>query len=111
MTEQRQDVLRLQPHMIPMVRAAFGTAIDQLDDAIGGLRRDGVLSEPWLGDETSRDAATHYTLVAMDGPDSSFNLLQQYRAELNRVHDTLARMEDEYRRREGDDAARWGRMA
>lgn len=111
MTEHRQDVLRLQPHMIPTVRAAFGAAIDQLDDALGGLRRGGVLSEPWLGDETSGDTAAHYTVTAMDGADSSFNYLQQYRAELNRVHDTLQQMEDEYRRREGDDAARWGRLA
>jgi hypothetical protein len=34
-----------------------------------------------------------------------------YRDELLRVHDTLQRMEDEYRRNEGEDATRWGLMA
>ena len=47
----------------------------------------------------------------MSGPDSSLQSLQQYRSELNRVHDTLQQMENDYRRREGDNAALWGRLA
>ena len=41
--------------------------------------------------------AAHYTRRAMEAPDSSYRSLQQYRAELSRVHDTLQRMEDQYR--------------
>jgi uncharacterized protein YukE len=47
----------------------------------------------------------------MDGPGSSYQSLEQYRAELARIHDTLQQMEDHYRRTEGDNAATWGRRA
>ena len=47
----------------------------------------------------------------MDAPDSSYQSLQQYRAELTHIHDTLQQMEDHYRRTEGDNAALWGRKA
>ena len=40
--------------------------------------------------------AAHYTRRAMEAPDSSYRSLQQYRAELSHVHDTLQRMEDQY---------------
>ena len=110
MSEQ-QDVLRLQPHMIPALRVAFSAALNQLDDALAELRRQGSLSAPWLGDEVSKETAAYYTGRAMNDPDSSFQALQQYRAELNRVHDTLQQMETNYRRTEGENAALWGRMA
>jgi hypothetical protein len=110
-SERQQDVLQLQPHMIPALRHAFGTALDQLDSAIGQLRRSGNLSEPWLGDEASSETAAHYARRAMGATDSSFASLQLYRSELNRVHDTLQQMEDHYRRTEGDNVERWGRGA
>jgi hypothetical protein len=110
-SDRQQDVLRLQPHMIPALRSAFGSALNQLDTALAELRRSGNLSTPWLGDETSRETANHYAQRAMDGPESSFASLQLYRFELTRIHDTLQQMEDDYRRTEGDNAARWGRKA
>ena len=97
MSERQHDVLRLQDHMIPSLRASFGAALDELDAALGQLRRNGFLAQPWLGDETSTEVAAHYTRRAMEAPDSSYRSLQQYRAELGRVHDTLQRMEDQYR--------------
>ena len=111
MDDRQQDVLRLQPHMIPALRASFRSAVDQLTDVTSALRWNGTLAEPWLGDETSADVAAHYTRRAMDDPDSSYRSLVAYRDELLRVHDTLQRMEDEYRRNEGEDATRWGLMA
>ena len=38
----------------------------------------------------------------MDEPESSYQALIAYRDELARIHDTLQRMEDEYRRRDHD---------
>jgi hypothetical protein len=111
MAERQQDVLRLQPHMIPAVRTTIRSAIDQLNDAILGLGRRGFLPQPWLGDETSDAVAAHYTSRAMNGPDSSFRAIMAYRAELTRIHDTLQQMEDDYRRTEGDNTAMWGRKA
>lgn len=111
MTHRQNDVLRLQPHMIPAVRASFASAIDQLDETLVHVRQMAHLPAPWLGDEVSGEVAAHYTARALDAPDSSYAALVAYRDELTRVHDTLARMEDDYRRREGDEAARWGLRA
>ena len=38
----------------------------------------------------------------MEEPDSSYQALIAYRDELARIHDTLQRMEDEYRRADHD---------
>ena len=108
---KRYDVLRLQPHMIPALRAAFASAVADLTSALLRLRQEGNLPQPWLGDEVSAEVAAHYTKRAMDDPDSSYQSLQLYRAELTRIHDTLQQMEDDYRRTEGDNAAVWGRKA
>ena len=104
-------MLRLQPHAIPAFRTALVEALDQLDTALGELRRSGALSQPWMGDEVSGETAAYYTHRAIDSTDSSFQALSQYRAELNRVHDTLGLIEDNYRRTEGDNAALWGLRA
>ena len=97
--------------MIPTMRTAFSNAVSQVEAALVKLNREGYLPNPWLGDESSTQVATHYTERAMQAPDSSYHLLQLYRAELTRAHDTLQQMEDDYRRREGDNAALWGRKA
>ena len=47
----------------------------------------------------------------MDGPASSYQALIAYRDELARIHDTLQRMEDEYRRRDHDASTDLGRRA
>ncbi len=111
MSERRQAVLRLEPHMIPALRGAFSTAVEQVEAALVQLGRAGYLPKPWLGDEVSTEVAAHYATRAMDGPGSSYQSLEQYRAELARIHDTLQQMEDHYRRTEGDNAATWGRRA
>jgi len=110
-TSEQHDVLRLQPHMIPAIRKAFASAVAELNSALLKLRQEGNLVQPWLGDEVSAEVAAHYSKRAMDDPDSSYQSLQQYRAELTHIHDTLQQMEDDYRRAEGDNAARWGRKA
>jgi hypothetical protein len=109
--ERQQDVLRLQPHMIPAFRASVASALDQLDAALVHLRQNAHLPAPWMGDEVSGEVAAHYTARAVDGPESSYGSLVAYRDELIRVHDTLRQMEDDYRRTEGDNAARWGQKA
>src|SRR3954452_7110843 len=96
--------------MIPTVRTAIGAALDEVNKAIVGLNRSGYLSEPWLGDEVSSEVATHYTRRAMDAPDSSYNALVAYHAELRRIHDTLQQMEADYRRDEAQKAADLRRM-
>lgn len=98
MAERQQDVLRLQPEVIPELREELQIAVEKLNAALAGLRRSGYLSSPWLGDEVSQQVAVHYTNRAMNEAGSSYHALAAYRDELRRVHDTLQRMEDEYRR-------------
>jgi hypothetical protein len=97
--------------MIPTVRAEFETAVTQVNAALVGLNQSGYLPMPWLGDEVSMEVAEHYTSRALDGPDSSYQLLVAYRDELTRIHDTLQQMEDHYVQTEGNNAALWGRKA
>ena len=88
--------------MIPALREAVAAAATQVSDALLGLNRQGYLIEPWLGDESSKEVADVYTRRAMSAPDSSYQSLVAYHAELRRVHHTLQRMEDEYRRADQD---------
>ncbi len=111
MAESSHSTLRLQPHMIPVLRAEFRSAVDQLTEALAAVNRQGYLPEPWLGDEVSGQTAAHYTSRALDGPESSYRSLVAYRDELSRVMQTLQEMEDHYRRTEGDNVERWGRGA
>ncbi len=107
MAEWSPDALQLQPQALPALRASFETALLQLNDALVVLGQSGYLPAPWLGDETSAEVAAHYTRRAMDDPDSSYHALISYRDELTRIHDTLLRMEDAYRRGEDAEAVRW----
>ncbi len=108
MDDRPRDATRREAQAIPALRDAFSSALDQIDAALGELRRSGSMSSPWLGDETSHVVAAHYNRRALTDPDSSYRSLEQYRNELLRIHDTLQQMEDAYRRGESDEAARWG---
>jgi hypothetical protein len=97
--------------MIPALRASFATALSQFDNALIRLRQESHLIGPWLGDETSGLVADHYARRAIDDSNSSTQSLLAYRAELGRICDALQKMEDHYRRTEGDNTALWGRKA
>ena len=100
MSTRQQDVLRLEPHMIPELRAAFDSALSELGRRSSTCAAGATSPAAWLGDETSAAVAAHYTRRAMEQPDSSYRALLGYEAELTRVRDTLQRMEDQYRRTE-----------
>jgi hypothetical protein len=102
--------LRLQPAAIPAIRAAFEEAIASLRCQLNRLRDEGYLREPWLGDEISAEVASFYNRRVMDSSDGPYAALVAYEAELLNVRDTLKRMEDEYRRTEGDNTQLWGRL-
>ena len=102
MAEHQQVVLQLEPHMVPDLRIEFRNAVDLVSTALTELKRNGYLATPWLGDEVSSAVANHYMRRALEEPDSSYQALLAYRDELTRIHDTLQRMEDEYRRADHD---------
>ncbi len=107
MRDRERDILRYEAGALAALRGEFRSAIDQVSKALADVYRRGYLPGPWLGDEISAEVAAHYTRRAMDGPDSSYHALLSYRDELTRIHDTLQRMEEAYRRGEDAEAVRW----
>ena len=104
MSDRQQAILRVEPHMIPALREPVASAAAQVSSALIGLKRQGYLIEPWLGDESSKEVADFYTSRAMNEPGSSYQSLVAYQAELRKVHDTLQRMEAEYLRTDHDES-------
>jgi hypothetical protein len=101
--------LRLEPQVIPAVRAAIDEAVSELSPQLLRLRRDGILREAWLGDAVSAEVFADYNARVMSAPDGPYAALKAYEAELIKVRDNLQVLEDHYRRTEGDNAALWGR--
>ncbi len=89
---------------------AFDEALISLRQQLVRLQNDGYLKVPWLGDEISAEVASFYNRHVMDSSTGPYAALVAYEAELLNVRDTLKRMEDEYRRTEGDNAQLWGRL-
>jgi hypothetical protein len=102
--------LTLQPQSIPDMQAAFDEALISIRAQLNRLRNEGYLREPWLGDEISFEVYDFYNRHVMNPTDGPYAALVAYEAELLNVRDTLQRMEDDYRRTEGDNTERWGRL-
>src|ERR1700754_3951685 len=102
--------LRLEPHAIPAVRAAFEEVLAELGYQLVRLRRAGFIPEPWLGDPVSAKVVDYYHQRVMEAADGPFAALRAYEVELLKVRDNLQILEDHYRRTEGENAALWGRL-
>jgi hypothetical protein len=101
--------LRLEPHAIPAVRAAFDEAIEELTSQLARMQRTAYIREPWLGDRVSAQVAEHYNRTVMDSRDGPYAALRAFETELRKVRNNLKLLEGHYRRTEGDEVARWGR--
>lgn len=102
--------LRIEPSAIPAVRAAFDDSLAELRPNLVRLRQEAYISEPWLGDPVSAEAASAYNVSVMDAADGPYSAMVALEAELLRIRDSLQLMEDHYRRTEGENAALWGRV-
>lgn len=103
------STLRIAPHMLPALRAAFHEAAGRLQQHIDAMNDGARLHGPWLGDDDSQDLFLHYRDWVMGGRGGPFSAIQAYAQRLHEVHDQLKAAEDAYRRAEGDNAALWGR--
>ena len=95
MGERQQDVLRLQPHMIPATSWRLLGGAEPGRGRLVQLSRGGYLPKPWMGDEVSIEVAAHYTNGRCQLLTPPTSRCKQYRAELARIHDTLQQMEDD----------------
>jgi alkylhydroperoxidase family enzyme len=102
--------LRIEPHAIPAVRAAFDDALGELRQHLVRLGQEAYIREPWLGDPVSADVASSYNTRVMDAADGPYGAMVALEAELIKIRDSLQLMEDHYRRTEGENAALWGRV-
>lgn len=110
MTDYPPTTLRLEPHAIPAIRAAFDAALDELGPELRDLANVGYISGPWLGDPASIETVEFYNRRVMDAPDGPYHALVTYQAELTRVRDQLVELEAAYQRTEGENAELWGRL-
>lgn len=104
-------VLRVEPEMIPQLRALFGDCIALLSDKLGDLNSGGRMIDSWMHDPVSVRMRDVYNASVMESPDGGYAALRAYEAELRRVYDELGRMEAEYRRTEDENAALFGKRA
>jgi hypothetical protein len=111
MPDQPTAVLRVEPHAIPALRAAYARALDDLRPLIRQIESQAYISEPWMGDPISIAVMQLYNGRFATGDNSPRAQLLRYEAELRNVVDSLTHMEAEYRRTEGDNAELWGRRA
>lgn len=101
--------LRIEPHVIPVLRKAFEESANEVGRHVTRLRREGYIQEPWLGDDISRDTQTYYNQQVMDSSEGPLAALAAYHAELRGAAEQLKQVEEHYRRTEGENAALWGR--
>lgn len=96
--------LRLEPHMLPDLAAAYDRALAKLTPMLDNLSFHGRLARAWTDNPAAQEATERFNLHAVDGDRSAYAMLRLYEQELTRVRDTLRFMEAEYRR---TDAESW----
>ena len=111
MPDRPLAVLRLEPHMIPGLRALFEECIELLADRLNRLGSSGRMLEAWMHDPVSERMREVYNSSVMEAEDSGYASLRLYEAELRRVHEELGRMQERYRRTEAGNAALFGERA
>lgn len=109
MPDRPTVTLRLEPHMIPGLAAAYGRAADEMQLLLADVQNRGRIERPWTEDPVSVAMTAHFNDVIMDSDYSTYAALGQYLRELINVRDTLKAMEADYRRTEGENAELWGR--
>lgn len=105
MPDRSRAVLRLEPEMIPQLRALFLDCVTLVGEKVMDLERGGRMIDPWMNDPVSIRMRDVYNANVMDAPDGGYAALRAYQAELQRTYEELGRMEQEYRRTEEENAA------
>jgi hypothetical protein len=103
--DRRTALLRLEPHMLPELATAYGTALNELRPLINRLFRSGRLERAWTEDPVTRQIAARFNEYAMDGTQSAYGAIRRYEHELVSILDTLRRMESDYGSTEGTAAS------
>lgn len=101
--------LRVEPHALPTLRAAFDEALNMLGPHLKSMVIGARIERDWIKDEHSIGLREFYNERVMRADDGPFSALQKYMQLLHDVRSQLAVAEAEYRRVEGENSDLWGR--
>jgi hypothetical protein len=105
-----QGNLKLEPHMIPKLREAFQSALEQLQPLTRGGQDGLSISKPAMADQSSVEFQTAFNKVAGDGPESAAQALTEYGQRLESVLKQLGAIQHAYDSNEHQTAAELSRQ-
>jgi len=103
-------VLRVEPHMLPGLIAAYRRAAEEMGTLLEDVSRRGRIEVPWTQDPVSVAMTEHYNHVVMDGEYSTYAALRQYEQELLHIVEALTQMDTDYRRTEDATASQFQQL-
>jgi len=109
-TGSGQSDLKLEPHMIPKLREAFQSALEQLRPLSQGGQGGFRMTSPAMADAASKDFQVAFNTATSDGPESAAAALTDYRQRLEGVLKQLGEIERAYANNEHQTAAELSRQ-
>lgn len=102
--------LELEPSMIPKLRQAFQSALDQLEPLTRGGADQFRMTRPAMADGASTEFQAAFNKIAADGPDSAAQSLKEYQQRLTGVLKQLGDIQRAYDNNERGTAAELSRQ-
>ncbi|HEX4361307.1 MAG TPA: hypothetical protein VH141_27475 [Pseudonocardia sp.] len=102
--------LTLEPSMIPKLRRAFQSALDQLEPLARGGADQFRMTRPAMADGASTEFQAAFNKIAADGPESAAQSLRAYRQRLAGVLKQLGDIQRAYDSNEHETAAELSRQ-
>ena len=100
-----QGNLKLEPSMIPKLRQAFQSALDQLEPLTKGGADQFRMTRPAMADGASAEFQAAFNRIAADGPESAAQSLKEYQQRLAGVLRQLGDIQRAYDNHEHETAA------
>ncbi len=89
-------VLRVTPDVLPELRRAVDTTLDELTPHLKLMQHGAYLPEPWLGDPVSAESYQVYNDNVMGAKDGPFHALLAYEEQLRMISQRLAEIQRNY---------------
>ena len=104
-------VLRVTPDVLPELRKAVDSTLDELTPHLKRMADEAFLPEPWLGDPVSDESWRVYNERVMGAQDGPFHALLAYQQPLRTISQQLAQIQRNYDEAEAANAHLVGRTA
>jgi hypothetical protein len=105
-----QGDLKLEPHMIPRLRQAFQSALDQLRPLTEGGQGSFRMTKPVMADAASTEFQAAFNRLTTDGPQSAESALREYARRLEIALKQLGDIQQAYDKNERETAAELSRQ-